>query len=138
MPYYLRSGMTSHRHPFLGAYQVAQAFSADAPSSGVADWKAAVRPIVGGAIIGLVAYSLAKKIGVSDSESKGVGLALGAVTAIGQLASSWLKGWTDKAIAAAGLTDETKASGSTPVTVTPTTSATPTGSTSVSLKGLWG
>lgn len=83
--------------------RIAQALSADAPASGI-DWKAIISPILGGTIIGLVCYNLAKKIGVSQPQAKGVALAMGAVTAVGQIASSWLKGWTDKAIAAANLT----------------------------------
>jgi hypothetical protein len=124
-----------YRNQLPTHYRVAQALSADAPNSGLstADWKAAVQPIIGGAIMGLVAYSIAKKVGVNDSGAKGVGLALGAVTAIGQLASSWLKGWTDKAIAAAGLAPEAPL----PVTVTPTPTV-QSGNPGGSLQGLWG
>lgn len=118
-------------------YRVAQALSADAPSSGLssADWKAALQPIIGGAIMGLVCYSIARKVGVDEKGAKGVALALGATTAIGQLASSWLKGWTDKALAAANLAPpETP----TAVTVAPGTgTAAASGNPQGSLKGLW-
>lgn len=115
-------------------YRVAQALSADAPASGL-DWKAALQPIIGGAIMGLVCYSIARKVGIDEKGSKGVALALGATTAIGQLASSWLKGWTDKALAAANLAPETP----TAVTVkTGSTDATAAaGNPQGSLKGLW-
>lgn len=118
--------------------RVAQALAADAPaasmtnSDGTVDWKAVASPMVGGFIIGLVVYSIARKVGVNENQSKGTALAVGAVTAIGQIASTWLKGWTDKAIAAAGL-----APTATPPS-TPSTPAPATTNTTTTLKGLWG
>jgi len=182
MPYYKRTGMISHRHPFhdscdgcdlgydigptgrvvarrvapsydigptgrspmlqksydigptgrsmtrlhgFGAapsfpVRVAMAFSADAPSSGI-DWQSAMAPIISGAIMGLVGYNMAAAMGVENNKSKGLGLALGAVTAIGQIASSWLRGWTDKALATTGTTTPT----TTPTVVAATPSVTP-------------
>ena len=90
MPYYTVTGMHSHRHPFYG-------FGATTPL----DTGSVMAPVWAGLIMGLASYSLAGAMGIDKGKAAGLGLALGATIAIGQIGSAWLQGYLAKAQAVA-------------------------------------
>lgn len=103
MAHYFRSGMHSHRHPFYGfgangqsapAVPVTPAPAAMTVSGSMSKipWGAA---LLSGGIMGLVTYGVVGAFGVPSSKATGIGVTVGLMTTIGQVASNLLKGWAD-------------------------------------------
>ena len=127
MPHYRVTGMHSHRHPFYG-YGADATIAADgtvkAPVADKVDMKSALAPVWAGLIMGLASYSLASAMGIESHKARGLGLALGATIAIGQIGSAWLQGYLDKAKVPAPAPAPASAA---PATVVPPTSTAESG-----------
>jgi len=105
MAHYFRSGMHSHRHPFYGFGANGQTAPAVPAAPGTmtvsgslskVPWGAAA---ISGGIMGLVAYGVCSGFGVPSSKATGIGVTMGLMTMVGQVASNLLKGWADDVMA---------------------------------------
>lgn len=83
------------------------------------DLGAAMSPVWAGLIMGITGYTIAKAMDIPSNKAAGLGLALGATLAIGEIGSSWLKGHLAKAQQQAAAAAPTVTA---PVPVTPAAS----------------
>lgn len=106
MPQYFRSGMHSHRHPFYGFGANGQSGQAT-PAPGTLPVQvdvglgASLKKVqwgslaMSGGIMGLVAYGICRGFEVAPNKAMGIGVTMGLMTLVGQVASQVLKGWAD-------------------------------------------
>jgi len=94
--------------------------SGTSPSALPFDLNAALSPLWAGFIMGLTGYTLARAMDIPANKAAGLGVALGATLAVGEIGSSWLKGYLAKATAPAPAS-------TTPVTLPVTPAAAPVG-----------
>lgn len=103
--YDVRTGMVSHRHPFRGFGANGQSGAATPASitpTPTQPSQPSVTPSVqwgsaalSGGIMGLVTYGVCSGFEVPPNKAMGIGVTVGLMTAIGQIASALLKGWAD-------------------------------------------
>jgi len=102
MAVFERNGQWSHRHPLLGDGNIDDALAkaadkAKEQTSSVTT-AAVLAPLLSGAIMTGVTYSVARAMEIEKSKSWGLAATMGIVTAFGQIASGWLRGWATKAL----------------------------------------
>lgn len=118
--YDVRTGMVSHRHPFRGFGTNGQSGLAAptttppaTPSTKSPTTPSAISTIpwggaaLSGGIMGLVAYGVCSGFDVPSNKATGIGVTIGLMTAVGQIASALLKGWADDVMKTAGATTPT-------------------------------
>lgn len=99
MPYIERTAQWSHRRPLLGAFDVEEALAAvEEKKDEKVSATAVAAPLISGAIMTAVSYSVARAMEIEKSKSWGLAATMGIVTAIGQIASGWLRGYAAKAV----------------------------------------
>lgn len=95
MPQYYRSGMISDRHPFHDATTEVLPTVQATPKVSTAAVNI-LGPIVSGSVITFVTYGVARQHQIDKPKAWGIATTIGLITAIGQVASGWLKNWAAK------------------------------------------
>lgn len=112
--YDVKTGLMSHRHPFRGFGQAVPSNGQSAaavpvitptpsPTVSKIPWGSSV---LSGGIMGLVTYGTCVGFEVPSGKAAGIGVAVGLMTMVGQIASSLLKGWADDVAAQQQVTVE--------------------------------
>lgn len=104
MASYKLTGYHSHRHPFLGDFDVQEALADDfdvqqalaaveeekAKGELTVSWPKVARPLVAGGVAGLVTYATCRAFDVDKKKSRQVSFVLAGVNILVGLASDWI------------------------------------------------